>query len=343
MNKVAKGIRELKEGEQVEHVFLVRSKQGLVTKNGNPYVSLKLGDRTGEIDAKIWDRADDLSPRFKKDDFVRVRGVVSSFQGVLQITVRDLDPVPPDQVAVEEFLPASKRSLDEMAAAFRQIADSVGSPHIRALILSFADDEAFMNRLKRAPAAKGMHHVYIGGLIEHILDLVGLARDVVPHFPWVDPDLVVAGCVFHDVGKVAELKYERSFDYSTEGHLLGHIAIGYEWVSERMRSIPGFPDDLAMRIKHLILAHHGELEFGSPKVPMTPEAFVVHHLDNLCAKLDSVREFIAQGSGEEGESGMTPYHKILGRYLYRGPSRIDGSIGSEGGSEGGSKGGSKGR
>ena len=184
MNRPAKGIRELNEGEQVERVFLVRAKQGLVTKNGNPYVSLKLADRTGEIDAKIWDRADDLSARFKKDDFVRVRGVVSSFQGAPQITVRDLDPVPPDQVAVEEFLPASKRSLDEMAAAFRQIADSVSNPHIRALILSFADDDAFMNGLKRAPAAKGMHHVYIGGLIEHILDLVGLARDVVPHFPW---------------------------------------------------------------------------------------------------------------------------------------------------------------
>ena len=267
MNRPAKGIRELNEGEQVERVFLVRAKQGLVTKNGNPYVSLKLADRTGEIDAKIWDRADDLSARFKKDDFVRVRGSSHRSRALRRSLSGTSIRFRPTRLRSRNSCPPRSVPLDEMAAAFRQIADSVSNPHIRALILSFADDDAFMNGLKRAPAAKGMHHVYIGGLIEHILDLVGLARDVVPHFPWVDGDLVVAGCVFHDVGKVAELKYERSFDYSTEGHLLGHIAIGYEWVTERIRGIPGFPDDLAMRIKHLILAHHGELAFGSPEGP----------------------------------------------------------------------------
>ncbi len=308
-------IVSLKEGDWVEEVYLVTSKQISTAKNGVTYLSLKLADKTGEIDGRLWDNADEVAGKFEREDFVRIRGMASIYQGTMQIKMKTLEKVDDSKVDIANFLECSPRNPDEMVNELKAIAASLSNEHLRQLMNSFLNDEDFLALFKRTPAAKTLHHNYIGGLLEHVVELIALSRDVAKHFPSIDKDLVTVGAFLHDIGKVRELAVRKSIEYTTEGRLIGHISLGYEMIVERVKAIPGFPAELTLLLKHIMLSHHGEYEFGSPKRPKIQEAIVVNYLDDLAAKINNFQATLKKEQVAEG--GWTGFSKMHDRYLYR--------------------------
>jgi 3'-5' exoribonuclease len=308
-------IASLKEGDWVEEIYLVTSKQVSTAKNGVTYLSVKLSDKTGEIDGRLWDNADEVAGKFEREDFVRIKGMASNYQGSMQIKMKLLEKVDDSRVDIANFLETSPRNAEEMVSELRAIAASLGNGHLLQLMNAFLQDMPFMDAFKRIPAAKTLHHNYIGGLLEHVLELMTLARDVARHFPSIDLDLLTVGSFLHDIGKVRELTVKKSIGYTTEGRLLGHISLGYEMVSEKVNAIPGFPQELAMLVKHIMLSHHGEYEYGSPKRPKIQEAIVINYLDDLCAKLNNFQSTLKKENVAAGE--WTGFSKMHDRYLYR--------------------------
>ncbi|MFA5073481.1 MAG: HD domain-containing protein [Nitrospirota bacterium] len=308
-------IASLKEGDWIEETYLVTSKQISTAKNGVTYLALKLADKTGEIDGRLWDNADEAARKFEREDFVRIKGMASNYQGSLQIKMKALEKVDDSQVDIAHFLEASPQNIDEMERELQRIASSVSHEYLRKLLNAFLQDAAFMASFKRIPAAKTLHHNYIGGLIEHVLELTLLARDVSKHFPSVDVDLLTTGAFLHDIGKVRELAVKKSIEYTTEGRLLGHISLGYEMVLEKVKTLPGFPEELAMLLKHIMLSHHGEYEYGSPKRPKIREAIIINYLDDLCAKINNFDITIKKEQVSEG--AWSCFSKMHDRYLYR--------------------------
>lgn len=308
-------IATLKEGDWVEEIYLVTAKQISTAKNGVTYLSLKLADKTGEIDGKLWDNADEVAGRFEREDFVRIKGMAANYQGTMQIKMKMLDKVDDSKVDLANFLQTSPRNIDDMVKELKTIVSELSNGYIRKLLQDFLSDRIFMDMFTRAPAAKTLHHNYIGGLLEHVLELMSLARDVARHFPSVDKDLVTAGSFLHDIGKVRELSVRKSIEYTTEGKLLGHIALGYEMVAEKIRAIAGFPEELTMLLKHIMLSHHGEYEFGSPKRPKIQEAIIINYLDDLSAKINNFQVTLKKENVSEGS--WTTFSKMHERYLYR--------------------------
>lgn len=308
-------IASLKEGDWVDEVYLVTSKQVATAKNGVTYLSLKLADKTGEIDGKLWDNAEETASKFQRDDFIRVKGIAANYQGSMQIKMKSLERVDDSKVDLSNFVQSSTRNPDEMEKELRSVCSEVRKPHLRQLVDAFFSDRQFMEAFKRAPAAKTLHHNYIGGLIEHVIELVKLCRDVARHFPSIDIDLLTVGAFIHDIGKVKELSVRKTIEYSTEGRLIGHISLGCEMLAEKITKLPHFPEETAMLLKHIILSHHGEYEFGSPKRPKIQEAIIIHYLDDLTAKLNNFQATIKKENVAEG--GWTAYNKMHDRYLYR--------------------------
>jgi 3'-5' exoribonuclease len=308
-------VEQIRERDQVESQFLVRDKITAMAKNGKPYLTLKLMDRTGEIEGRIWDRVDDLSARFEKDDFVRVQGKASVYLGKMQLVVQQLEKVAENNVDLADYLPVCPRPVEEMIAELRGVADSLETPHFRALMAEFLDDEEFLRLYAKAPAAKAIHHVYLGGLLEHSLAVARLAEDVCRHYPGVQRDLLITAALLHDIGKVSELCYERSFAYTDTGKLLGHIVIGVEMVEERLRRLPEFPPAAGILLKHLLLSHHGQYEFGSPKRPKTLEAVILNYLDDLDSKINGIRTHFEKEP--DSANGWTGYHRIYDRYFFK--------------------------
>jgi 3'-5' exoribonuclease len=293
-------ISELVPGQPVQGVFLVQSKDVRQKKTGEPYLSLTLADRSGEIDAKMWDNAQEVLEAFDKDDFVRVKGALQVFQNRPQLTIHKLQPVPDSEVDIADFLPASRRDRDEMFAELGQWIASMTDPHLKALLERIFADEALALAFRTAPAAKSVHHNYIGGLLEHVLSLCHLAKFTAAHYAGIDFDLLLAGVILHDIGKISELHYTRSLGYTTAGQLLGHISIGVRMVEEAIREVPGFPPAVRDLLLHMILSHHGSLEFGSPKVPVFLEAMLLHQLDTMDAKMECMRASIEKDRQIEG-------------------------------------------
>ena len=322
-------IAALKEGDWVEEIYLVTSKQVSTAKNGVTYLSLKLADKTGEIDGRLWDNADEVSGRFEREDFVRIKGMASVYQGSMQIKMKTLEKVDDSRVDVANFLETSPRNIDEMVKELRTVAAALSNGSLQQLMNAFLDDPSFMASFKRTPAAKTLHHNYIGGLLEHIVELVALSRDVARHFPSVDLDLLTVGAFLHDIGKVKELAVRKSIEYTTEGRLIGHISLGYEMIVEKVNAIPSFPAELALLLKHIMLSHHGEYEFGSPKRPKIQEAIIINYLDDLEAKINNFQATIKKENVAEGS--WTNYSKMHDRYLYRARSLVCSApaIGSE--------------
>ncbi len=308
-------ISTLKEGDWVDETFLVTAKQIMIAKNGGMYLSVKLGDKTGEVDGKLWDNAEEVAGRFEKEDFIRVKGVAANYQGMMQVKMKTVEKIDDSKVDLANFLETSSRNIDEMVKDLSGTAASVKNKHLNQVMNSFLADKAFMDAFRRAPAAKALHHNYIGGLLEHVVELIALARDVAKHFPGVDSDLVIVGAFLHDIGKVRELSVRKSIEYTTEGRLLGHISLGYEMLAEKIKAIPGFPDELTMLLKHIMLSHHGEYEFGSPKRPKIQEAIIINYLDDLAAKISNFRMTLKKENVEAGD--WTYYSKMHDRYLYR--------------------------
>jgi 3'-5' exoribonuclease len=313
-----KFVSDIKERDQLETIFLVRDKIIGMARNGRPYMTLKLMDRTGEVEGRIWDRVDELSAQFNKDDFIQVFGKASVYMGKMQLVIQGLERIDESAVNLGDFLPVSTRSVDEMVAELVSLVDELTSSDLKNLMQTFLADKNFMDSYTRAPAAKAMHHVCLGGLLEHSLAVAALAVDVSKRYRDIDRDLLVVGALLHDVGKVNELRYQRSFEYMDVGKLLGHIMIGVELVEEKLRELPDFSQELAIHLKHLLLSHHGQYEYGSPKRPKTMEAVILNFIDDLDSKINGVRTHIDREP--DSDSTWTQYHRLYDRYFFKGAS-----------------------
>lgn len=315
-------IAELQPSQLITGIFLVQSKDVRQKKSGEPYLSLILGDRTGDIDAKMWDNVDKILDAFDRHDFVRVKGMPQIYQNRLQFTIHTLLPVAAQEIDPADFFPASQRNPDEMFAELQVNITEIGNPHLRALLQTIVSDGEIARKFKRAPAAKAIHHAWLGGLLEHVLSLCRLVKLVTPHYPHLDQDLVMTGAILHDIGKIGELTYDRAFGYSDPGQLIGHIVIGLRIIDEKARLVPDFPPRLKMLLDHLILSHHGELEYGSPKVPLLGEALLLHHLDNLDSKIECMRAAVEKDKLAEGN--WTSYVPSLDRPVLKRSRFLDG-------------------
>jgi 3'-5' exoribonuclease len=319
-------VTDFKPNQIFNTTLLVHVKDVRQKKSGDPYLSLLLGDRTGEVDAKMWDNVAEVIDTFDRDDFVKVKGLLQIFQNRPQLTIHKMARVADADVDFTDYFPASKRDPEEMFAELRGIIAGMANPHLRALLDAFFDDGPLAKMYRTAPAAKHVHHAFLGGLIEHVLSVCHLSRMTAAHYNYVDPnyvdlDLLLTGAILHDVGKVAELTYERSVSYSTEGQLLGHIIIGLRLLHDKLQRFPDFPPKLRVLVEHLIVSHHGELEFGSPKVPLFPEAMLLHHLDNLDSKMECMRSLVANDRHVEG--CWTGYSASLDRSLLKKAKYLD--------------------
>ena len=308
---------DIRENDNVDTVFLVKSKSLAVGRTGKPYLSVSLMDKTGDMEGRVWDDAERFASGFETDDFAAVKAKAVSYMGKLQLKITSIRRVDDSEAALGDFLPIAKRDPEKMFADLKDIVSTTKDKFLKALIRSIMDDKTISANLKTAPAAKGMHHVYIGGLLEHVLSLCKLVDLVSGHYgKEINRDLLLAGAVLHDIGKTRELSYSRSFGYTDEGRLVGHITIGVEILEDKIRNIDGFPQELAILLKHMILSHHGEYEYGSPKRPKTLEATILSYLDDLDAKVNSIQCLIEKDSGNG--SGWTSFHRLFNRYIYKG-------------------------
>jgi 3'-5' exoribonuclease len=313
-----KYIAEFKEGDPVSKTFYVNSRNRLLTRGGKPYLSLNLQDKTGTINAKVWDDADAVYAGLLLAEFVHVRGTVEKYMDDLQLKVDQLKVVRTEEVDLGDFLPTSARNPDEMLAELRQISQTLQDPFLKSLLDLVLADRDLLERFKLSPAAKRLHHRFVGGLLEHTLSVTKICDWLCGHYQNVKRDLLIAGAILHDIGKVYELTSSPSFDYTTEGRLVGHLVLGWSLVEEKIRQIEGFPPELRMHLEHLILSHHGQYEFRAPVVPKTVEAMLLYQVDDLDAKVQLTQDWIEQAKAEPSE--FTPYHKMLDRYFYKGPS-----------------------
>jgi 3'-5' exoribonuclease len=307
-------VSEMKENDNVDSLFLVKEKSSGLTKTGNIYLKAKLIDRSGEMEGRIWNSVETLTESFEKDDFVHVKGKAISFQEHLQLNITQIERIGQEVVVLSDFFPMAERDTDEMLQALIQISRQVENQHLSQLLSLFWEDSDFLERFKMAPASKSLHHTYLGGLLEHTLSLAQLVLKIVNHYSGFDVDLLIAGSILHDLGKVDELSYHRSFDYSDEGRLLGHIILGIEMVDDKIRQLPNFPKDLSMLLKHLLLSHHGQYVWGSPKRPMTLEAVMLHYLDDMDAKVNGIKQFL-KSQVQEG-SRWSSYHRMFDQFFY---------------------------
>jgi 3'-5' exoribonuclease len=298
-------------------VFLVQSKEIRQKKSGDPYLSLTLCDKTGDIDAKMWDNAAEVMDTFERDDFVRMKGILQIFHNRPQLTIHKLQRVDEREVDFADFFPASARDPEEMWAELSGIVASIANPYLRSLVEKILGDPATAQAYKLAPAAKTIHHAFLSGLIEHVLSMCALAKAVGAHYKDkdIDLDLLLAGVILHDIGKTQELTYDRGFGYSDDGQLLGHIVIGIRLIEDQIRSMGDFPPKLRTLLEHMILSHHGQLEFGSPKMPLFPEALLLHQLDNLDSKMECMRSLCAKDKLVEGN--WTSYSPALDRAVLK--------------------------
>ncbi len=314
-------VQQLADGESVEDIFLVSDKQLRANRNGNSYIQVDLRDRTGVINGRLWNAGEPLFKTFDVGDFVRARGKVQLFQGALQIILSQLERVEPGQAELTDFLPHTEQDIGKLLQRLKDTLRKIGNPHLRALVECFLMDDGFVRDFCHVPAGVRNHHAYVGGLLEHVVTLLDAAERLSPLYPGVDRDLLFVGIFLHDAGKVRELSSRRSFVYTDEGQLLGHIAIGVELVTAKAAQAPDltgepFPQELLLRVKHMILSHHGQLDFGSPVLPMTPEAIMLASLDNLDAKVHAFTRDIRED--RNATSAWTPYSQALQRRLFKG-------------------------
>ncbi len=307
-------IADLEADQTITSFFLVCEKEIRATREGKPFLRLELGDRTGTIEARMWDNFEEAAGSIDRDDFVKVQARVELFRNKPQLAVDRLRRVEAAEVDPADYFPHTAEDIEQLYAQLREHVASVGNPWLRRLLESVIEDPAIAPRLKRAPAAKMMHHAYLGGLLEHIVSLCGLCRAVALRYAETDGDLLLSGAILHDIGKIQELSYERAFAYTTEGHLLGHIVIALELLTKKMDALEGFPPALKTVVQHLLISHHGQYAFGSPKLPMLREAVMLHYLDDLDSKMAAIRAVLAS---EKGEGEWTGWSSALERRLLR--------------------------
>ena len=293
--------------------FVVASKQVKAKKTGEPYLALTLSDRTGQLEAKMWDNVAGVLEAFEQDDFVKVKGLLNKYNGRFQLTIHKLRRLEEHEVDPADYLPKCPRDTEELWRELGAFVATFQNLHLKALLEGFMADPEIAAAYKTAPAAKTLHHAYIGGLLDHVVSLFRLCDLAVRNYPQIDRDLLLAGAFLHDVGKIHELSYGRSFAYTTRGQLLGHMVIELEMLHAKIAEVAGFPDGLKTLLEHLIISHHGQYEFGSPKLPMFPEALMLHYLDDLDSKMESMRAHLERES--QFDEDWTGYNASLGRPL----------------------------
>ncbi len=307
-------VTDLNAEQSVTSFFLVHAKEVRSTREGKPYLRLELGDRTGTIEARMWERFEEAVGEFERDDVIKVQARVEVYRNRAQLSLDKVRRAKPEEIDLADYLPHTAADVEKLYEELGNHAKSIGNPWLRRLVASVIEDPEISPRLKRAPAAKVMHHAYLGGLLEHVVSLCGLCRLAAAHYPELDGDLLLTGAILHDIGKLDELCYERAIGYTTEGQLLGHIVMELKTINDKMDAVPGFPPEWKTVVQHLLISHHGQYEFGSPKLPMIREALVLHYLDDLDSKLAAVRAALASPGGDED---WTAYSSALDRRILK--------------------------
>ncbi|MCL2851611.1 MAG: HD domain-containing protein [Defluviitaleaceae bacterium] len=309
-----KYIEDFKEDDRIIEHYLCKSRQSLRSKSGKAYLSLKLVDKTGMIDAKVWDMTNDIQS-FEENDFIKIDGLVTSFQNDLQLKVTKIRKSQEGEYQPMDYIPCTDKDIASLYSQLTDVIASVSNPHIRELLeIIIVRDEYIKEAVQTHSAAKANHHSYMGGLLEHTLSVVGICEFLSPRYKYVNRDILIAGAILHDIAKVYELSPFPSNDYTDDGQLLGHIVIGSELITKAAAEIPGFPPRLAALLKHCVLSHHGEFEYGSPKLPQTIEAFILYTADNADAKITMFEEALQAGNPQSAWAG---YSKIFGRNVRR--------------------------
>jgi len=305
-------VKDINENDIVNDLYLVKTKRLGQTKNGASFLSLTLADKTGDIETRVWDRAEELGAFFKEGDIIEVKGKASSYRNQIQLTLTGLAPSKEDNPSL--FLETTPHDVSGMMKDLKEIVKGIRNANLRNLINSFLSDHSFVEKFREAPAAKNFHHGYIGGLLEHTLSVCRLAGYVCKQYPELDSDLLVAGAFFHDIGKIREFSYERTVDYSDEGRLLGHLVLGVSMLEEKITGLKKFPAETALCLKHMILSHHGEYDFGSPKRPKFLEAFVLHLIDDMDAKMNGIARIMSK---DNKEGIWTDFNRMFERYFLK--------------------------
>jgi 3'-5' exoribonuclease len=321
MTSLRKFVSQLGERESIDQVFLVADKQLRANRNGNLYLQLRLNDKTGSLTGMLWNATDQVFNSVQTGNYLRVQGTTQVYNGQMQMIITRIEPADQRQVDEEDFITVTSAEIDKLAARLAELLRSVNNVHLRNLAECFLNDDEFMGKFTAAPAGIKNHHAYRGGLLAHVVSLMEVCRVVAPLYPELDGDLLLIGAFLHDAGKIDELTYEREFGYSDEGQLIGHVVMIISTVEDKVAEserLAGdkFPRELLLRLKHLIVSHHGEYEYGSPKLPMTLEAIALHLLDNLDAKLYSVAQILKEDAS--GDSAWTSYNQALGRKFFKG-------------------------
>ena len=301
------------ENQTITSHFVVATKQVKAKKNGEVYLSLVLADRSGQLQANMWDNVSDALDGFEQDDFVKAKGMIHKYNGRWQMTIHKLRKLDDSEIDYSDYIPKTSKNIDELWAKLGEFVASFENAWLKQLVQAFMSDEALATAYKCAPAAKTLHHAFVGGLLDHVVSLFTVCDLAARNYPDVNRDLLLTGAFLHDVGKVHELAYQRSITYTTRGQLLGHMIIELEMLQEKLAHLPGFPDELKILIEHMIISHHGQYEFGSPKLPMFPEALMLHYLDDLDSKMEAMRAQFAREAELPG--AWTSYNPSLGRPL----------------------------
>ena len=308
-------IADIKAGDGVDDIFVLSEKILSQKRDGDNFLNVTISDKTGTLKGVVWDNVNQIATGITSGDFAYVNGSVSEYKGALQVVIKKMEPFPPDRVDPSDFLPQTSRNIEDMFERLVKRANSITTDYLKALINAFFNDREFVNKFKTAPAAKKMHHAYIGGLLEHTVSMASLADKIAGHYGGVNRDLLLTGAILHDIGKIDEFDYQSKIDYSDKGRLLNHIVIGIKMVDDKLSGINNFPEDQMLLLKHMIVSHHGTREFGSPEPPKTIEAILLNYIDEIDSKVNAVRDFIAS---EDPDEIWTSYHRLLERHFYKG-------------------------
>lgn len=292
-------IADLSAGDTIDEIYFLREARRGIARNGNSYLALKLSDRSGIMEARVWDGADTLEALLAPDSYVRVNGIVESYRGRLQLKIKSGTPVDPADLDQQDFVPCSYRDIDELRGFLDYFVAEILDPDYSGLLESFFRNPGFMELFSKAPGDARSHHAYLGGLLEHTVSVATLCQHVTIQHPRLNNDLLLTAALLHDIGKVEEFRFDGCIRYSREGQLLGHVLLGQRLVEDHIRELGGFPRDKELDLLHAIISHHGELEWGAPKRPRSAEALVLHHIDNLDAKVKGFLE-VVDGRGEVG-------------------------------------------
>lgn len=308
-------INQINAGDVLSDCYVLTEKTMAQKKDGSNYLNLVLSDRTGSIKGVVWDNVEKIASQSETGAVVAVRGHVGQYRNNLQVVIKEMTMVPLEETDPSDFMLSTERDVHQMFERVVALSESLDAWYLKALFRAFWEDNAFAAQFKKAPAAKKMHHAYIGGLLEHTLSMAVLADKIAGHYNGIDRDLLVSGALLHDIGKTREFSFEMGIDYSDEGRLVNHIVIGLQMIEEKIRTIASFPEEPALLLKHMVISHHGSRELGSPEPPKTMEAVMLNCIDEMDSRVQAVREFM--GKEDPGET-WTSFHRLLGRHFYRG-------------------------